>query len=324
MSTQGSSVDSFGAKATLDVGSTAYQIYRLDAVTGDGLDVDSLPYSLKVLLENLLRTEDGADITADDIRALAGWDADAEPSKEIQFTPARVIMQDFTGVPCVVDLATMREAMADLGGDASRINPLAPAELVIDHSVNADVFGSPEAFERNVEIEYDRNRERYQFLRWGQGAFDDFKVVPPGTGIVHQVNIEHLARTIFTRDVDGVTQAYPDTCVGTDSHTTMVNGIGVVGWGVDGIEAEAAMLCQPVSMLIPRVVGFKLSGELPEGSTATDLVLTITEMLRKHGVVGKFVEFYGAGVSALPLANRATIGNMSPEFGSTCAIFPVQ
>ena len=276
-----------------------------------------------MLLENLLRTEDGADITADDIKALAGWDADAEPDKEIQFTPARVIMQDFTGVPCVVDLATMREAMDELGGDASRINPLAPAEMVIDHSVIADVFGSADAFERNVEIEYERNRERYQFLRWGQGAFDDFKVVPPGTGIVHQVNIEHLARVVFTRDADGAAVAYPDTCVGTDSHTTMVNGIGVVGWGVGGIEAEAAMLGQPVAMLIPRVVGFKLSGDLPEGSTATDLVLTITEMLRKHGVVGKFVEFYGPGVSVLPLANRATIGNMSPEFGSTIAVFPI-
>ena len=317
------SQDSFGAKSSLDVEGKSYEIFRLDAVTGDGLDVDSLPFSLKVLLENLLRTEDGADITADDIRAIAGWDADADPSKEIQFTPARVIMQDFTGVPCVVDLATMREAMADLGGDPAKINPLAPAEMVIDHSVIADVFGTPGAFERNVEIEYERNRERYQFLRWGQGAFDDFKVVPPGTGIVHQVNIEHLARTIFTREVDGVLQAYPDTCVGTDSHTTMVNGIGVVGWGVGGIEAEAAMLGQPVSMLIPRVVGFKLNGDLPEGATATDLVLTITEMLRQHGVVGKFVEFYGPGVSALPLANRATIGNMSPEFGSTIAVFPI-
>ena len=318
-----SSVDSFGAKGTLDVDGKSYEIYRLNAVTGEGLDVDSLPYSLKVLLENLLRTEDGANITADDIKALAGWDADADPSKEIQFTPARVIMQDFTGVPCVVDLATMREAMSELGGDATKINPLAPAEMVIDHSVIADVFGSPEAFERNVEIEYERNKERYQFLRWGQGAFDDFKVVPPGTGIVHQVNIEHLARTVFTRESDGTTVAYPDTCVGTDSHTTMVNGIGVVGWGVGGIEAEAAMLGQPVSMLIPRVVGFKLNGDLPEGATATDLVLTITEMLRKHGVVGKFVEFYGPGVSALPLANRATIGNMSPEFGSTIAVFPI-
>jgi aconitate hydratase A / 2-methylisocitrate dehydratase len=317
------SQNSFGAKSTLDVDGKSYEIFRLDAVQGEGLDVASLPFSLKVLLENLLRTEDGADITADDIKALAGWDETAEPDKEIQFTPARVIMQDFTGVPCVVDLATMREAMADLGGDPSKINPLAPAEMVIDHSVIADVFGTPEAFERNVEIEYERNRERYQFLRWGQGAFDDFKVVPPGTGIVHQVNIEHLARTVFTREVDGELLAYPDTCVGTDSHTTMVNGIGVVGWGVGGIEAEAAMLGQPVSMLIPRVVGFKLSGDLPEGSTATDLVLTITEMLRKHGVVGKFVEFYGPGVSALPLANRATIGNMSPEFGSTIAVFPI-
>ncbi|WP_067436435.1 aconitate hydratase [Nocardioides jensenii] len=317
------SQDSFGAKGTLDVDGKSYEIFRLDAVTGEGVDVASLPFSLKVLLENLLRTEDGADITADDILGLAGWDADAEPSKEIQFTPARVIMQDFTGVPCVVDLATMREAMADLGGDPSKINPLAPAEMVIDHSVIADVFGTPGAFEKNVEIEYERNRERYQFLRWGQGAFDDFKVVPPGTGIVHQVNIEHLARVAFTREVDGVLQAYPDTCVGTDSHTTMVNGIGVVGWGVGGIEAEAAMLGQPVSMLIPRVVGFKLNGDLPEGTTATDLVLTITEMLRKHGVVGKFVEFYGPGVSALPLANRATIGNMSPEFGSTIAVFPI-
>ena len=317
------SQDSFGAKGTLDVDGKSYEIFRLDAVQGEGLDVASLPYSLKVLLENLLRTEDGADITADDIKALAGWDETAQPDKEIQFTPARVVMQDFTGVPCVVDLATMREAMADLGGDPAKINPLAPAEMVIDHSVIADVFGSPEAFQRNVEIEYERNRERYQFLRWGQGAFDDFKVVPPGTGIVHQVNIEHLARTVFTREVEGSLQAYPDTLVGTDSHTTMVNGLGVVGWGVGGIEAEAAMLGQPVSMLIPRVVGFKLHGDLPEGSTATDLVLTITEMLRKHGVVGKFVEFYGAGVSALPLANRATIGNMSPEFGSTIAVFPI-
>ncbi|VXB97336.1 aconitate hydratase [Aeromicrobium sp. 9AM] len=312
-------VDSFGSKDSLTVGDSTYDYYRLDAVTGDGLDVSSLPFSLKVLLESLLRTEDGADITKADIEALAGWDANAEPSKEIQFTPARVIMQDFTGVPCVVDLATMREAMADLGGDATKINPLAPAEMVIDHSVIADVFGTPEAFERNVEIEYERNRERYQFLRWGQGAFDDFKVVPPGTGIVHQVNIEKLARVVF--DKDGT--VYPDSCVGTDSHTTMVNGLGVVGWGVGGIEAEAAMLGQPISMLIPRVVGFKLSGELPEGATATDLVLVITEMLREHGVVGKFVEFYGSGVGAVPLANRATIGNMSPEYGSTIAVFPI-
>ncbi|MFV2175842.1 aconitate hydratase [Actinomadura sp. LOL_016] len=309
------SANSFGSLNKLQVGEKSYDIYRLDAVEGSA----RLPYSLKVLLENLLRTEDGANVTADHIRALAGWDAKAQPSKEIQFTPARVIMQDFTGVPCVVDLATMREAVRDLGGDASKINPLAPAEMVIDHSVIVDYFGSPDAFERNVKVEYERNKERYQFLRWGQTAFDEFKVVPPGTGIVHQVNIEHLARVVFDRN--GV--AYPDTCVGTDSHTTMENGIGVLGWGVGGIEAEAAMLGQPISMLIPRVVGFKLTGELPAGTTATDLVLTITEMLREHGVVGKFVEFYGEGVAALPLANRATIGNMSPEFGSTCAIFPI-
>ncbi len=315
------SVDSFGAKSDLEVGNKTYEIFRLDAVEG----AEKLPYSLKILLENLLRTEDGANIAEKDIRALADWDPQAQPDTEIQFTPARVIMQDFTGVPCVVDLATMREAMTDLGGEATLINPLSPTELVIDHSVIADVFGTENAFERNVEIEYGRNKERYQFLRWGQTAFDDFLVVPPGTGIVHQVNIEHLARVVFERDVDGSgkPQAYPDTCVGTDSHTTMVNGLGVVGWGVGGIEAEAAMLGQPVSMLIPRVVGFKLSGELPEGATATDLVLTITEMLREHGVVGKFVEFYGRGVSAVPLANRATIGNMSPEYGSTIAVFPI-
>src|SRR4051794_24489746 len=323
MPNSASSQDSFGARGVLDVGGKAYEIYRLDAVTGEGLDVASLPFSLKVLLENLLRTEDGADITADHIRALAGWDADAQPETEIQFTPARVIMQDFTGVPCVVDLATMREAMAALGGDPTRINPLAPAELVIDHSVIADVFGRPDALERNIEFEYQRNHERYQFLRWGQTALDEFKVVPPGTGIVHQVNLEYLARVVMERDVDGVVRAYPDTCVGTDSHTTMVNGLGVLGWGVGGIEAEAAMLGQPVSMLIPRVVGFRLSGQIPAGATATDVVLTITEQLRKHGVVGKFVEFYGEGVAAVPLANRATIGNMSPEFGSTCAIFPI-
>jgi aconitate hydratase len=307
--------DTFGAKGNLEVDGTSYEIYRLGAVEGSA----DLPFSLKILLENLLRTEDGANVTADHIRALASWDPSAEPDTEIQFTPARVVMQDFTGVPCVVDLATMREAVEELGGDASRINPLAPAELVIDHSVIADLFGTPDSFQRNVELEYERNVERYQFLRWGQTAFDQFKVVPPGTGIVHQVNIEYLARVVFQRD--GV--AYPDTLVGTDSHTTMVNGLGVLGWGVGGIEAEAAMLGQPVSMLIPRVVGFKLSGELPEGATATDLVLTITEMLRKHGVVGKFVEFYGEGVSAVPLANRATIGNMSPEYGSTVAIFPI-
>ena len=312
-------LDSLGARGTLTVGEHTYQIVRLAAAG----DVDRLPFSLKVLLENLLRTEDGANITAADIRALVGWEADSEPSVEIQFTPARVIMQDFTGVPAVVDLATMREAMAALGGDPAAINPLAPAELVIDHSVIADLFGTPDAFERNVELEYERNRERYQFLRWGQSAFDEFKVVPPGTGIVHQVNIEHLARVVMQRGEGDLPWAYPDTCVGTDSHTTMVNGLGVVGWGVGGIEAEAAMLGQPVSMLIPRVVGFKLSGSLPEGTTATDLVLTITEMLRRHGVVGKFVEFYGPGVAAVPLANRATIGNMSPEYGSTVAVFPI-
>ena len=314
-----STVDSFAAKQKLEVGGTDYEIYALDAVEG----AEKLPYSLKILLENLLRTEDGANITADHVRALASWDATADPSVEIQFTPARVIMQDFTGVPCVVDLATMREAVQDLGGDPERINPLAPAEMVIDHSVMIDVAGRLDALEQNMELEYERNRERYQFLRWGQTAFDDFKVVPPGTGIVHQVNIEYLARTVMTREVDGVLRAYPDSCVGTDSHTTMVNGLGVLGWGVGGIEAEAAMLGQPVSMLIPRVVGFKLTGEIPPAATATDVVLTITEMLRRHGAVGKFVEFYGEGVSQVPLANRATIGNMSPEFGSTVAIFPV-
>ncbi|MBB5476403.1 aconitate hydratase [Micromonospora parathelypteridis] len=309
------SLDTFGAKTQLRVGDASYEIFKIDKVEGYA----RLPYSLKILLENLLRTEDGANITADHIRQLGGWDPTAAPSVEIQFTPARVLMQDFTGVPCVVDLATMREAVRDLGGDASKVNPLAPAELVIDHSVIADLFGREDAFARNVELEYERNKERYQFLRWGQTAFNEFKVVPPGTGIVHQVNIEYLARTIMERNG----QAYPDTVVGTDSHTTMVNGLGVLGWGVGGIEAEAAMLGQPVSMLIPRVVGFKLSGEMPAGTTATDLVLTITEMLRKHGVVGKFVEFYGPGVSAVPLANRATIGNMSPEYGSTVAIFPI-
>ncbi|WP_198534505.1 aconitate hydratase [Mycolicibacterium phlei] len=305
-------MNSFGARDSLKVGDSSYEIYRLDAVSG----TEKLPYSLKVLAENLLRTEDGANVTKEHIEAIANWDPTAEPSVEIQFTPARVVMQDFTGVPCVVDLATMREAVAALGGDPEKVNPLAPAELVIDHSVILDFFGRPDAFERNVELEYQRNGERYQFLRWGQTAF---KVVPPGTGIVHQVNIEYLARVTMVRD--GV--AYPDTCVGTDSHTTMVNGLGVLGWGVGGIEAEAAMLGQPVSMLIPRVVGFKLTGEIRPGVTATDVVLTVTEMLRKHGVVGKFVEFYGEGVAQVPLANRATLGNMSPEFGSTAAIFPI-
>ena len=313
------SLNSFQAKDTLAVGDRQYEIFRTDVVEGH----ETLPFSLKVLLENLLRTEDGANITKEQIQALGSWDAAAEPSTEIQFTPARVVLQDFTGVPCIVDLATMREAIVDLGGDPNKVNPLSPAELVIDHSVIADLFGQPDSFERNVDIEYERNGERYQFLRWGQTAFNNFKVVPPGTGIVHQVNIENLAKVTYTKDIDGVTQAFPDTCVGTDSHTTMVNGLGVLGWGVGGIEAEAAMLGQPVSMLIPRVVGFKLSGSIPTGVTATDVVLTITQMLREHGVVGKFVEFYGAGVTQVPLANRATIGNMSPEFGSTAAIFPV-
>ena len=313
------SKNSFGSKRQLDVGGKSYEIFDITSLDGSA----TLPFSLKILLENLLRTEDGANITADQIRSLAQWNPDSQPDTEIQFTPARVIMQDFTGVPCIVDLATMREAIKELGGDPTRVNPLAPAELVIDHSVIADKFGTVDAFQQNVDIEYQRNTERYRFLRWGQTAFDEFKVVPPGTGIVHQVNIEYLARVIMVRNVEGVDRAYPDTVVGTDSHTTMVNGLGVLGWGVGGIEAEAALLGQPVSMLIPRVVGFKLNGSLPTGTTATDLVLTITEMLRKHGVVGKFVEFYGPGVSALPMANRATIGNMSPEYGSTVAIFPI-
>ncbi|MDK7733882.1 aconitate hydratase AcnA [Propionimicrobium lymphophilum] len=313
------SLDSFKAKSSLDVDGKKYDYYRLDAVKGQV----RLPYSLKVLLENLLRLEDGKNISADDISALANWDSQAQPSHEIQFTPARVVMQDFTGVPCVVDLAAMRDAMQELGGDVKKINPLSPAELVIDHSVVADAFGTEQALAINTKLEYQRNKERYQFLRWGQGAFDNFKVVPPGTGIIHQVNIEHLARVVFSKETDGSLLAYPDTCVGTDSHTTMVNGLGVVGWGVGGIEAEAAMLGQPVSMLIPRVVGFKLTGKLPAAATATDLVLTITEKLREHGVVGKFVEFYGPGVSEVPLANRATIGNMSPEYGSTIAVFPI-
>ncbi len=312
-------MDSFNARATLTVNGSDYSYFRLDSVPG----VDRLPYSLKVLAENLLRNEDGENITADHVRAIAGWDPSAQPEDEIQFTPARVVLQDFTGVPCVVDLAVMREAYETMGGDPEKINPQVPAELVIDHSVQIDAFGSNLAFARNVEREYERNGERYQFLKWGQQAFADFKVVPPGTGIVHQVNLEYLSRGIFTEERDGVVLAYPDTCVGTDSHTTMVNGMGVLGWGVGGIEAEAAMLGQPISMLIPRVVGFKLTGSIPAGATATDVVLTITELLRKHGVVGKFVEFYGEGVSAVPLANRATIGNMSPEFGSTAAMFPI-
>jgi aconitate hydratase len=313
------SKNSFGARTSLEVSGKSYEIFDITKLPSAA----TLPFSLKILLENLLRTEDGANITAKQIEALASWNPDSQPDTEIQFTPARVIMQDFTGVPCVVDLATMREAIAELGGDPSRVNPLAPAELVIDHSVIADTYGTKDSFQQNVDIEYERNQERYRFLRWGQSAFDEFKVVPPGTGIVHQVNIEYLARVVMVRSVNGVERAYPDTVVGTDSHTTMVNGLGVLGWGVGGIEAEAALLGQPVSMLIPRVVGFKLKGSLPVGTTATDLVLTITEMLRKHGVVGKFVEFYGPGVSALPMANRATIGNMSPEYGSTVAIFPI-
>jgi aconitate hydratase len=313
------SKNSFNAKKSLSVAGKSYEIFDISTLEGSS----DLPYSLKILLENLLRTEDGANITAEQIKALASWDPAAEPDTEIQFTPARVIMQDFTGVPCVVDLATMREAIADLGGDPTKVNPLAPAELVIDHSVIADVFGTKTSFEENTDIEYGRNQERYRFLRWGQTAFDEFKVVPPGTGIVHQVNIEFLARVIMTRNVNGELRAYPDTVVGTDSHTTMVNGLGVLGWGVGGIEAEAALLGQPVSMLIPRVVGFKLSGDLPTGTTATDLVLTITEMLRKLGVVGKFVEFYGPGVTTLSMATRTAIGNMAPEYGSTCAIFPI-
>ena len=334
--------NSFGSRATLRAGENSYEIHRLDAVTGAG----DLPFSLKVLLENLLRNEDGVNVTSDHVTALAQWEPASEPSTEIQFSPARVIMQDLTGVPAVVDLATMREAMQALGGDPGKINPLVPAELVIDHSVIADVYGRTDAFERNVELEFHRNRERFQFLRWGQDALRQFRVVPPGTGIVHQVNIEHLARVIMTagpngggtnsggqngggtnsggtNGAGGIRSAYPDTCLGTDSHTTMQNGLGVLGWGVGGIEAEAAMLGQPVSMLIPKVVGFRLTGEMPAGTTATDLVLTITELLRRHGVVGKFVEFHGDGVAAVPVANRATIGNMSPEFGSTCAIFPI-
>ena len=313
------SKNSLGAKKNLSVAGKDFEIFDISTIAGAA----NLPFSLKILLENLLRTEDGANITADHIKSLAQWDPAAEPDTEIQFTPARVVMQDFTGVPCIVDLATMREAIVELGGDPAKVNPLAPAELVIDHSVIADVSGTKDSFEKNTDIEYERNRERYRFLRWGQSAFDELKVVPPGTGIVHQVNIEFLARVVMTRTVNGVLRAYPDTVVGTDSHTTMVNGLGVLGWGVGGIEAEAALLGQPVSMLIPRVLGFKLSGALPIGTTATDMALTITEMLRKHGVVGKFVEFYGPGVVSVPMANRTTIGNMSPEYGSTCAIFPI-
>ncbi len=314
--------NSFNTRGTLKVGDRSYTMYRLGILEHEVGSLSRLPYSLRVLLENLLRTEDGVNVVADDIRALAAWDPQAAPTKEIAFSPARVLLQDFTGVPAVVDLAAMREAMAAMGGDPAKINPLQPAELVIDHSVQVDAFGSSDAFGKNTELEYERNRERYQFLRWGQGAFRNFRVVPPETGIVHQVNLEYLARVVFTTEGDE-NVAYPDTLVGTDSHTTMVNGLGVLGWGVGGIEAEAAMLGQPVSMLIPQVVGFKLTGRLAEGATATDLVLVVTEMLRRHGVVGKFVEFYGAGLSGLPLADRATIANMAPEYGATCGIFPV-
>ena len=314
--------DSFSTRSTLEVGGVEYEIFRLDRLA-PRFDLTRLPYSLKILLENLLRHEDGVDVTASDIEALAGWDARAEPSTEIAFTPSRVLLQDFTGVPAVVDLAAMRDAMRALGGDPGKINPLSPVELVIDHSVQVDRFGTHDALARNTEIEFERNRERYAFLRWGQKAFRDFKVVPPGTGIVHQINLEYLARVVFAREQAGVTRAYPDTVVGTDSHTTMVNGLGVLGWGVGGIEAEAAMLGQPISMLIPQVVGFELTGKLPEGATATDLVLTVVEMLRARGVVGKFVEFFGEGLDQLPLADRTTIANMAPEYGATCGIFPI-
>jgi len=315
--------NSFNARQTLTVAEQEYEIFALPALNRDGVDVSRLPYGLKILLESLLRNEDGKNVTAEHIKKLANWNPNGEANDEIAFSPARVVLQDFTGVPAVVDLAAMREAMAQLGGDPQKINPLVPVELVVDHSVIVDDFANADSFQHNVDTEYQRNVERYQFLRWGQDAFANFKVVPPGTGIVHQVNLEHLSRVVFTKEVNGVVQAYPDTCVGTDSHTPMVNGLGVVAWGVGGIEAEVAMLGQPISMLVPRVVGFKLTGSLPEGVTATDLVLTITEMLREHGVVGKFVEFYGPGVGAVPLANRATIGNMSPEYGSTVSMFPI-
>ena len=314
-------VDSFNTRQDLTVNDKVYEIFNLNLI--DDEKVRTLPYSLKILLENLLRFEDGINIKESDIKALINWDPQATPDKEISFTPARVILQDFTGVPAVVDLAAMREAVTKMGGDASKINPLSPAELVIDHSVQVDNFGSEDALKKNTEIEFERNNERYSFLKWGQQAFDNFKVVPPSTGIVHQVNLEYLSRVVFNKSSDGKLLAYPDTLVGTDSHTTMINGLGIVGWGVGGIEAEAAMLGQPITMLIPQVIGFKLSGQLPEGSTATDLVLTVTEILRKYGVVGKFVEFFGPGLSVLPLADRATLGNMSPEFGSTCAVFPI-
>src|SRR5882757_3034840 len=316
-------MDSFHSRSTLKVGGEEYEIYRLDALDKLGISTKHLPFSLRILLENLLRTEDGRNVTAQEIRAMAAWNSQSKPDKEIAFTPSRVLLQDFTGVPCVVDLGAMRDAMKKLGGDAKRINPLQPVELVIDHSVQVDEFGTPQAFQLNAELEFIRNKERYAFLRWGQTAFRNLAIVPPDTGIVHQVNLEYLARVVFVQESNGKRTAYPDTLVGTDSHTTMINGLGVLGWGVGGIEAEAAMLGQPVSMLIPQVVGVKLTGRLREGATATDLVLTITEMLRRHGVVGKFVEYFGPGLRDLPLADRATIANMSPEYGATCGIFPV-
>src|SRR6478735_321893 len=316
-------MNSFGSRSKLRAGNQEYEIYRLDALEKHNCSPHRLPFSLKILLENLLRTENGRSVTADDVRFLAGWKPQAVPDKEIAFTPARVLMQDFTGVPAVVDLGAMRDAMKKMGGDPRLINPLQPAELVIDHSVQVDEFATVGAFAVNAQLEFERNKERYAFLRWGQSAFRNLKVVPPDMGIVHQVNLEYLARVVFSEKRDGATVAYPDTLVGTESHTTMINGLGVLGWGVGGIEAEAAMLGQPVSMLLPQVVGFKLTGQLREGSTATDLVLTVTEMLRKKGVVGKFVEFYGPGLNDLPLADRATISNMAPEYGATCGFFPV-
>src|SRR6201986_1912604 len=317
------SANSFGARATFKAGHKEYELFRLDALDKQGVSTRHLPFSLRILLENLLRTEDGRNVTPQEIRALAAWNKDTKPEKEIAFTPTRVLLQDFPGVPCVVDLAAMRDAMQTLGGDPSLINPLQPVELVIDHSVQVDEFGTPNAFDMNALLEFQRNKERYSFLRWGQTGFRNLAIVPPDTGIVHQVNLEYLARVVFVHESPGKRQAYPDTLVGTDSHSTMVNGLGVLGWGVGGIEAEAAMLGQPVSMLIPLVVGVKLTGRLREGATATDLVLTITEMLRKHGVVGKFVEYFGPGLRDLPLADRATIANMSPEYGATCGIFPI-
>ncbi|HXA04139.1 MAG TPA: aconitase family protein, partial [Bryobacteraceae bacterium] len=317
------SSNSFGARATFKVGNKEYELYRLDALDKQGVSTRHLPFSLRILLENLLRTEDGRNVTKEEIRALAAWNRNSKPEKEIAFTPSRVLLQDFTGVPAVVDLAAMRDAMKRLGGDPKLINPLQPAELVIDHSVQVDEFGSSKAFDVNALLEFQRNNERYAFLRWGQTGFRNLAIVPPDTGIVHQVNLEYLARVVFVHEAGGKRTAYPDTLVGTDSHTTMVNGLGVLGWGVGGIEAEAAMLGQPVSMLIPLVVGVKLTGRLREGATATDLVLTITEILRKHGVVGKFVEYFGPGLEDLPLADRATIANMAPEYGATCGIFPI-